>query len=79
MSKKEPTRLEVMQRLKERRMRKREATEILGVGTRHNRRLLQSYREHKEKGLISKRRGGPSNNRLQPEVQLQAIDLLRIH
>jgi len=76
MSKKEMTRLEVMKRLEDRRMRQREAAEILGVSPRQIRRLLRSYREHKEKGLISKRRGKPSNNRLKPEVKRQAIDLL---
>ena len=62
MSKRELTRLEVIQRLEQNRMRQKEAAEILGVSTRHIRRLLQSYRGHKEKGLISKRRGKPSNN-----------------
>jgi transposase len=76
MSKKELTRLEVMQRLEEKRMRQKEAAEILGISTRHIRRLLHSYREHREKGLISKRRGKPSNNRLKAETKQQAIDLL---
>jgi transposase/uncharacterized protein YifE (UPF0438 family) len=76
MSKKELTRLEVIQRLEQKRMRQKEAAEILGVSTRHIRRLLQSYREHKEKGLISKRRGKPSNNRLKAETKQEAIDLL---
>ena len=76
MSKKELTRLEVMKRLEEKRMRQKEAAEILGVSTRHIRRLLHSFREHKEKGLISKRRGKPSNNRLKAETKQEAIDLL---
>ena len=76
MSKKELTRLEVMKRLEGRRLRQREAAEILGISPRHIRRLLRSYREHKEKGLISRRRGKPSNNRLKPEIKRQAIDLL---
>jgi transposase len=76
MSKKELTRLEVMQRLEQKRMRQKEAAEILGISTRHVRRLLHAYRKHKEKGLISKRRGKPSNNRLMAETRQQAIDLL---
>jgi transposase len=76
MSKKELTRLEVIRRLEEKRMRQKEAAEILGISTRHVRRLLHSYRLHKEKGLISKRRGKPSNNRLKAEIRQQAIDLL---
>ena len=79
MSKRELTRLEVIQRLEQNRMRQKEAAEILGVSTRHIRRLLQSFRERKEKGLISKRRGKPSNNRLKAETKQQAIDLLHSH
>jgi transposase len=76
MSKQELTRLEVMQRLEQKRMRQQEAAEILGISTRHVRRLLHSYREQREKGLISKRRGKPSNNRLKAETRQAAIDLL---
>ena len=76
MSKKELTRLGIMKRLEDKRMRQREAAAILGVNTRHIRRLLRSYRDHEEAGLISKRRGKPSNNRLKPEIKRQAIDLL---
>ena len=45
MSKKELTRLEVMKRLKEKRMRQREAADRLGVSVRHVKRLLKAYRE----------------------------------
>ena len=76
MSKKELTRLEVMQKLEEKRMIQSEAAEVLDVSERHIRRLLKTYREQGEKGLISKRRGKPSNNRLAPELKQEAIDLL---
>ena len=76
MSKRELSRLEVMQQLEQKRPRQKEAAEILGVSPRHVRRLLQSYREDEEKGLISKRRGKPSNNRLKAELKQDAIDLL---
>ena len=76
MSKKELTRLGIMKRLEERRMRQKEAAAILDVSARHVRRLLCSYRDHEEAGLISKRRGMPSNNRLKPEIKRRAIDLL---
>jgi hypothetical protein len=76
MSKKELSRLEVIQRVEQKRLKQKEAAEILGISTRHVRRLMQSYREHKEKGLISKRRGKPSNNRLKAELRQDAIDLL---
>lgn len=76
MSKKELTRLELMQRLEQGRMKQEEAAESLGISTRHIRRLLRSYREQGEKGLISKRRGRESNNRLKAEIKQQVIDLL---
>lgn len=77
MSKKELTRLEVMQRLEQGHMKQREAAESLGVTARHIRRLLQSFRQQGEQGLISKRRGKPSNNRLQAETRQQAIKLIK--
>jgi transposase len=76
MSKKELTRLEVMQRLDQGHMKQREAAENLGVSTRHIRRLRRLLREQGEKGLISKRRGKPSNNRLKAEIRQQAIALI---
>jgi transposase len=76
MSKKELTRLEVMQRLTEKRLKQREAGEILGVSERHVRRLYSAYRQEGEKGLISKRRGKASNHRLGAEVEVKVRDLI---
>ena len=76
MSKKELTRLEVMQRLEEKRMKQKEAAEMLGVSVRHVKRLLRAYRQGGAEGLISKRRGKVSNNRLKDEIKQQAIDLM---
>jgi transposase len=76
MSKTELTRLQTMERLVEKRLKQKEAAEMLGISVRHVRRLLVAYREQGEQGLISKRRGQPSNNRLKPEIKQQAIDLL---
>jgi len=39
-------------------------------------RLLRAYRQGGAGGLISKRRGKVSNNRLKVEVKQQAIDLM---
>ena len=76
MSKTELTRLEIMKRLEEKRHKQKEAAEMLGITERHIRRLLRAYREQGERGLISKRRGKPSNNRLKAEIRQRAIDLL---
>lgn len=76
MSIKELARLDVMQRLEQKRLRQKEAAEILGISTRQVRRLPQSYRVHKEQGLTSQRRGEPSISRLRAELWQNAIDLL---
>ena len=76
MSNKELTRLEVMQRIEEKRLTQKEAAHILGLSIRHVRRLYRAYRERGAQGLLSQRRGKPSNNRLDPQVVQQTIDLI---
>ncbi len=56
MSSKEISRLEVMQKLSEKRMSQKEAGAILGVSERHIKRLLKAYRKKGADGLISKHR-----------------------
>jgi transposase len=77
MSTKELTRLEVMQKLEEKRMRQKEAARILGVSIRHVKRLLKNYRREGAQGLVSKRRGRPSNNRLSEKTYQKALGLLK--
>ena len=77
MSPKELSRLEVMQKLEEKRMRQKQAARILGLSVRQVKRLLRAYRDHGAYGLVSKRRGRPSNNRLPEETTRQALSLLK--
>jgi transposase len=77
MSNKELNRLEVMQKLEEKRMRQKEAAHILGVSVRHIKRLLKNYRREGAQGLVSKRRGRASNNRLSEETYRKALGLLK--
>jgi len=77
MSTKELSRLEVIQRLEEKRMIQKEAAEVLGVSVRQVKRLVRAYRREGAKGLVSKRRGKPSNNRLSEETKQKALDLLK--
>jgi transposase len=77
MSAKEESRLEVMQRLEEKRLTQKEAAEILGVSVRQVKRLLKSYRQAGASGLISQRRGKPSNNQISADVQQRVLDLLK--
>ncbi len=77
MSKREITRLEVMQRLKEKRLTQKEAAGMLRISTRQVKRLWRAYRKKGAKGLVSKRRGKPSNNRLDAGITQQALDLIK--
>ena len=76
MSNHEINRLEVMQRLKDKRLTQKEAARLLGISTRQIKRLWRTYQKKGAKGLISQRRGKPSNHRLDPQVVQQVIDLI---
>ena len=77
MSNQEITRLEVMQRLKDKRLTQKEAARMLGISVRQVKRLWQAYRKKGAKGLASQRRGKPSNNRLDAGVTQTALDLIK--
>lgn len=77
MSTTELNRLEVMQRLSEKRMSQKEAGRILDLSTRQIKRLLRAYRQLGAAGLVSKHRGRKGNNRLSEEVKKQALNLLK--
>jgi transposase len=76
MSTKELSRVEVMGRLQEKRMTQKEAAKILGVSERQVKRLWKRYREKGASGLVSRRRGRPSNNRMTAETEQAAVDWL---
>ena len=77
MSTKELSRLEIIQKLEEKRMRQKEAARILGVSVRHVKRLLKNYRCKGAQGLVSKRRGRASNNRLSEKIYQKVLGLLK--
>jgi len=77
MSTKELTRLEVMQRLKEKRLSQKEAANLLGMSVRQIKRLWRKYQKDGVKGLVSKRRGQPSNHRLDEKTTRQVLGLLK--
>lgn len=76
MSKRELTRLEIMQKLQEKRLTQKEAARILNLSVRQIKRLYRAYKGRGAQGLISARRGKASNNQLDPEVVQKAIDLI---
>ena len=77
MSTKELSRVEVMGRLKEKRLTQKEAGRMLGIGERQVKRLWKRYREKGVSGLVSKRRGKPSNNRIAAETEQAVVDWLQ--
>jgi transposase len=77
MSKAELGRLEVMERLQEKRIRQKAAAEVLGVGIRQIKRLLRAYRREGAAGLVSKQRGKPSHHQIDQGTEQAALDLLK--
>jgi transposase len=77
MSPKELSRLEIMQRLSEKRMSQKEAGQILALSTRQIKRLLRAYRQQGAAGLVSKHRGCKANNHLAEAVKRKALNLLK--
>lgn len=77
MSANELSRLEIMQRVEEKRLKQKEAAEILGQTVRQVRRLVSNYREYGTDGLVSKQRGKASNNQLAVDVEQKGLDLLK--
>ena len=77
MSAKELSRLEVMQRLKEKRLKQKEAAEMLNLGVRQVKRLLRAYRSSGAPGLVSQRRGQASHNQLDEKVKRKVLNLLQ--
>jgi transposase len=77
MSAKELSRLEVMQRLEEKRLKQKEAAEMLGISVRQIKRLVSKYRKNGAGGLVSQRRGSPGNNRLDADVVEKGLGFLK--
>ena len=61
----------------EKRLRQRGAAERLGLSVRQVRRLLARYRERGPSGLVSGRRGKPSNNAIAEAARREAMELAR--
>jgi transposase-like protein len=67
MSHSELTRLEILQRVEDRRLNQSQAATMLGMTPRQMRRLVRSYRTQGAEGLVSKKRGKIGNHR-RPEA-----------
>src|SRR5215217_2738898 len=76
MSQPELTRLEVIQRVKRKTLTQHQAAELLSLSVRQIKRLCKAYQGAGAAGLISKRRGRASNNRLPEKTINKARQLL---
>ena len=61
MSSREINRLEIIQKSEAKLLKRKEVARQLGISTRQVLRLIKAYRAHGPSGLISSRRGKPSN------------------
>ena len=77
MSSRELNRVEVMQRLKSAELDQQEAARILRLSVRQVKRVWRAFRLSGARGLISQKRGRPSNNRFDPIVAATIVELLR--
>jgi transposase len=77
MSAKEFDRLEVLGRVVERRLTQRKAADQLGLSVRQVERLCRAFRRDGAAGLVSRKRGRPSNRKLSAVLRERALDLVR--
>lgn len=77
MSTKELTRLEVMQRLGSKHLNQAKAAQLLKLSKRQIKRLYATYKAQGAAGLISRKRGKPSNNSLPEALKQAALGLIR--
>ncbi|MBF6990861.1 ISNCY family transposase [Cupriavidus sp. IK-TO18] len=79
VSMRELDRLKTVQAVVDGQLRPGVAAERLEITDRQFRRLLERYRQEGSSGLVSRRRGRPSNNRLPADRESVALSLIREH
>lgn len=79
MSDKELSRINVIQSVIEKRMRRRDAAHQLALTERQTQRLMNRFRESGAAGLANLRRGRPGNHRLPESLKLRVLSLLHDH
>ncbi len=79
MSDKELSRINIIQSVVEKRMRRRDAAHQLALTERQTQRLMNRFRESGAAGLANLRRGRPGNHRLPESLKLRVLSLLHDH
>lgn len=79
MTERELHRINVIQQLNDKRISQVKAAEILHLSDRQIRNLLQAFQRNGPQGLISKRRGKPSNRAFGKDYELKVVSLILDH
>lgn len=77
MTIKEAERLSIMKQLKSKKLKQREASEVLGLSLRQTQRLIRSYKEVGTQGLISKRRGKENPRKMPLGKRMKIVATIR--
>ena len=75
----ELSRLEVIQRIRQRRLSVTQGASLLHISRSQMHRLLKAYDERGAKGLVSKKGGKPSNRQYDRQFRNKVINLVREH
>ena len=79
MSDQELTRLDTIKRLNEQALIRAQAADLLGLSVRQIQRLVNQYRQDGVAGMVSKKRGLPSNRRYPGSFKEYALYLVKTH
>ncbi len=79
MSQQDLSRVETLMHVVSGRMTVTQAARLMSVSRRHAHRLLTRYLDDGSSGLLSRRRGRPSNRRLDDAIRDQIVALVRTH
>lgn len=77
MSRRELDRKRLLDRILDRLLPQKDAAQEMRLSTRHVRRLQRRYKEQGVVGLVSRRRGKPSNRKLPEALRSRVLDLVR--
>jgi transposase len=77
MSREEVNKLEIMQQIRLKKLKQREAAAILGISERQVRRVWKRYSSNGAKGIVNKRRGMESNRKISTKLRGKVIKLAR--
>jgi transposase len=77
MSQQELQRVKILEKILDKKMKQREACKILSLSRRQIIRLLKKYRRQGVDGLLSQKRGKPSNNRFCEDVRKNVLAITK--